>query len=188
MFFLPPFAALLSSCGQMLSGTLPPKVPSASVPGVGYSGSLVSNETIQGNFVCPIEPNVVPDYDWEIDGSTQYQVCLSQSSTYSILVHGRPSTKEKSKKICVFPIEYRDQDHVFIKPDLTRDPEGKIPLSICQKSESQDKEGTVFLFNSTNFNTVMIIDFRNKEKMEFCLNPKQTNFYNCPPFSYGKFR
>lgn len=178
------FIFLNTGCGVALGPRAPRAVAKASYQG-GYwnPDSLLSESEAQGEFECPTQPNVIPKYDWDIDGTNRYRVCESPTSTANLLIFGIPSGAEESNMICVFPLQYIDRTHVFVKPDIARGG----ALFQCVKADQAS--GANVSFTATNFNMVLIVESKDLELAQECLNPfKGVDFTACPHYSYGRFR
>ncbi|OFZ21749.1 MAG: hypothetical protein A2X94_15795 [Bdellovibrionales bacterium GWB1_55_8] len=173
--FFPALAAtvLLSACGN-LSVPSVKKVPAGSY----VTGPLVSADspTTDDGFTCPSKPNVVPDYDWSFDDSGQYTVCQKRESRADIKIHG---TTSDSNTICIFPVQYVDDEHIYTKPDLTTG----APLAQCIQISPA---GVFANFPDINFNAVFIVEKPYLAQMKTCL--AAGNYYGCPAYSYGVFR
>lgn len=131
-----------------------------------------------GDYLCPQEPNVVPDYDWaEFEGAGNFEVCAHKNTSEKILVRG---STHYSTRVCVFPAFYNESTgELFALPDL---------LSDCKEMNPEESEHT--FPQPTTFNAVFIVEEPFKEQMENCL--QNLDYYQCPNrpgyFSYGQFR
>lgn len=175
----------LLGCGDAFLSHPPKPVSTAAFQSAYWNADeLLSEEQAVGEFTCPTAPNVLPAYDWDLDGTNRYRVCFTKNQTGSLLVFGEPSETEKSNMICVFPLEYIDRKHVYIKPDIAQ---GGTLFRCAKASDS----GAIFNFPSTNlnFNMVLIVESKDLEKTQTCLDPlRGVDFFLCPPYAYGKFR
>jgi hypothetical protein len=179
---------LMSACGGNLGARAPTAVSKASYQlnyGTGYwdSDEFFAEVQAVGEYECPSKPNVLPAYDWDIDGTNRYRVCASSVSNANVLIYGEPSSAEKANRICVFPLQYVDRTHVFIKPDLTT---GRALVKCVPASQSN---GATVSFPATNFNMVLIVESKDFELAQACLDPiRGVDFFSCPHYAYGKFR
>jgi hypothetical protein len=129
----------------------------------------------EGEYSCPLQANIQPDYDWELDGSGYYTACTHKSSSYSIKLHGKTSG---AGTICVFPAQYIDDEHIVLKQD-----EIGAPMYRCMKTNT---DGLIFTFDKTNFNALFIVEGQDLQQMRMCLVGGK--YSQCPHYSYGIFR
>jgi hypothetical protein len=162
------FAIALTGCGRHDVMRVP------QLDGYAYTGTPTSGTN--SDYRCVNEPNVLPDYDWDLDGSGRYTVCPSTKAFSDILIHGSTSY---GNEICVFPAQYIDDSHIYTKPTLS----GTGPISACVQGTPN---GAYASFQGVNYNAVFIVEKRDYQQMMECLI--QRNYYFCPSFSFGTFR
>lgn len=165
----------ISGCGQVLFKSYIPETPG------GKSGTVSALTTDSPkddpDFNCPQEPNVVPNYDWDLNGTGFFRVCESKKDLMNILIHGKTS---RSNVICIFPAEVVNQKSIFTKPDLITG----APLSQCVEAT---EEGIYAKFEGIKFNAVFIVEKPDQLQMENCLFGGVSPL--CPQYySFGKFR
>lgn len=164
-------AIALVGCGRLTPGQL--RV-SASTWNPG--SSTVSDP--DSDYNCPSGNNVVPEYDWSRDGSGQFQVCASKTNLDDILIHGKTASETQ---ICVFPAQYQDSLHVYVKPD-PKQPD--LAWSTCV--DTANAAQVILTFQDANYNAVFIVENSARSQMTSCL--MQGNSQLCPSYSFGKFR
>ncbi|HAR43178.1 MAG TPA: hypothetical protein DCS07_11220 [Bdellovibrionales bacterium] len=166
-------ALLLGGCGNM---SKPGKIiaPASTFSPGGIPGDLSAASSDE--YVCPATPNVLADYDFEFNGSGTYTVCQSQNLE-NIEIHGKTA---QSNTICVFPIQYVNEQNIYWKPELAT---GR-PLSSCITVNST--AGVYATFPGITFNAVFIVENTDRWQMEQCLITG--TYATCPHYSYGKFR
>jgi hypothetical protein len=172
-------AAALGACGSISGDGSSRFAPSSSTQSVIRldKQAIFSTTTTVGDFICPKAFNTAPDYDYDLDGSKFYRICKHKSSANDVLVWGKTS---KDKQVCVFPVEYVDRDHLYAKPDTSTG----LPLVTC--ADNNEVSGLAMRFPGITFNALFIVEGADKAQMQSCL--KQSNFYLCPHYTYGKFR
>lgn len=156
-----------------------------------YSSTGTSSGATSGDseFSCPSGYNVMPSYDRYVNGTMKFQVCRHTSDASKIKITG---SSYGDSKICVFPLEYVDENHVYPKPDLSTG--GLVNKCVSATSTYRsyspyyDFQDVMTSFPATNFNAVIIVLESNKNQLMSCLNgPAGPNFYYCPDYSYGHF-
>lgn len=174
LFILGLLAVATTGCGNILK----PYVPRAPEGSYGRSPASVRPSTggsPQG-YACPDSPNVVPDYDYERDGTGQFSVCHNRDSQADILVHGSIS---QGTSICIFPAQVIDDQHIYVKPDV----QTGLPWSQCVEVTDQ---GAYARFEGISWNAAFIVESIHKSQMQSCLFGG--NYYGCPRYSFGRFR
>lgn len=171
-------AALLSGCANFLTG--PDKIGSKDVGNAG--AEVLSYDPVDYN--CPYSPNVVPDYDWMLDGSGHFEVCSHKENQTDLLVHGQT---HYSDEICLFPAEVvNSTGQIFLKLDLATN-------GLLYKCIQADEGGVAARFDFTNFNALFIVEKPYLNQMLSCLSgPAGPSYFACPNnpgyYSYGRFR
>ncbi len=130
-------------------------------------------------YTCPSAPNVVPDYDWEINGTGYFAVCPSKSNLADILIHGQSRLRGA---VCVFAAEIASNGQVFAKPNVAKAGE---PWVQCQLP---GQDGLKLSFGEgVYYNAAFIVDAADVKQMSLCL---QGGVYEyCPKnYSFGRFR
>jgi hypothetical protein len=157
-------AILASGCGNAVN---PNRVNTGnqknSVSAISDGGLMA---TVEGNFSCPLDANVLPKYDMSNDGSQHYTVCNNHTSPGEILVHGQSLTDQ----ICVFPA-------------LTTSGAAQPILNITIQCPKVVLTGTYLNYGDLNYNAVYITEAKDAAQMYYCLQSGG----NCPAFSYGQF-
>jgi hypothetical protein len=139
------------------------------------------NESDQNalTYNCPSQANVVPDYDWDFNGTGYYTVCPSKNNLSDILVHGNAPIQGP---ICVFPAQIASNGQVFAKPDVNKN-DGS-PWVQCL---SPGNDGVHMSFTGISWNAAFIVDAADVQQMSLCI---QGGIYMyCPKhYSFGSFR
>ena len=164
--------ALASGCGQIIN------THQDVAPGTSYQHISLTHSTppMDDGYQCPQKDNVVPDYDYQFDGTGFFKVCVNPISNYLIKIHG---STPSGGAICVFPAQIVDSRHTFTKPDNIG-----APMFTCYEI---NKTGIVADFEKTNFNAAFIVDEKDREQMQYCL--MGGNYFACPKnYSFGRFR
>ena len=164
----------LSGCGNLMKANLPTPPKSSQQTANPATSSTVSS--VNGNFTCPNQANVLPDVDVYLNGSDDFTVCPSTQNATDILIHGKTQI---SAQICVCPVSYVDSTHVYWKPDVATG----APLFQCSDETSA---GVTETFTNMNYNAVYIVEGPYKDAMIACL--VEGNAYACPHYSFGEFR
>jgi len=162
-----------SSCGNILKAN----VPTYSNGAGGRSSNLALGATAKmGDFACPATPNILPDKDVNLDGTDIFTACTSPTRTFDLQITGRT---ESSSQICVFPVTFIDNIHIYYKPEVSTG----APLVQCVDATSGSMN-TSFL--NVNYNAVFIVEAQSKQQLIQCL--VTGNFFTCPHYSFGKIK
>jgi hypothetical protein len=140
-----------------------------------YDTSSSSN-TSSNAYRCPSSTNVFPDEEYALNGGGRYTVCTTSKSAANILVHG---TTSRSNRVCIYPAQVIDEQHVYVKPDTSTG----LPWHQC--SEISDL-GVPASFPNINYNAVFIVEGPDESAMTSCL--MGGNYFACPEYSFGQFR
>jgi hypothetical protein len=178
-------AALVTSCAQGNPTLVGSNYSSISgVTNGNTSGSLSSN--VEGQYRCPASDqyNVVPNYNYNNNGTGYFQVCVDSSSTSDVLVNGKGSALPNDA-ICVFPVESTNTGTATEQTDWIPGPNG-VPLAQCMTAGGLSAN-TVFNFAGVTWNAAFIVDATQQQQMIECLYYDDPSM--CPQqYSYGKFR
>jgi hypothetical protein len=130
-------------------------------------------------FNCPAQPNVVPDYDREFNGTSFYTLCPSRNNLSDVLIHGN---SRLGGAVCVFPAQIASNGQVFAKPDVNKG-DGS-PWVQCVGA---DVDGIHLTFPGIAWNAAFIVDAADLTQMSLCI---QGGIYSyCPShYSFGSFR
>jgi hypothetical protein len=174
-------AALIttSSCVNLHNGKV-------QVPMEIYGSQPLLGGVDDPEFSCPSSPNVVPDYDYDLDGSGYYNVCYHRTSQADIKFTGRTAS---SNVVCVFPAEYVNATNIFVKPDV--DAGTNAPWYQCREltgsPDGATSSGVRMSFPGIRWNAAFIVEGTQAAlEMQRCL--AQNNYYACPRYSFGIFR
>lgn len=142
------------------------------------NGLNESDRNVQ-TFTCPSQANVVPDYDWEFNGTGFYTVCPSKLNLSDILVHGN---SHLGGAVCVFPVQIASNGAVFAKPDVN-----KADGSAWVQCATPDVDGIHLSFPGISWNAAFIVDAVDVKQMNLCI---QGGIYSCCPkhYAFGSFR
>ena len=169
------FAVLLTGCGVGRPSVLKASPSTYNVSAASAGAGL--NAGADANYVCPASNNIAPDYDTNLNGTGFYQVCTNRDSKEKVAIHGRPTAS--ATKLCVFPVEAVDENHIYWKPDL----QTGGPWSRCYDITDT---GVYAQFEGVSYNAVFIVDsLTANTQMQECL---LTGYRYCPSYSFGKFR
>ena len=184
-------AGAISGCGTLNNGGDPYAVASNSalsttlgLPTNSNNPSLSSSGS--GGFNCPALDvnNVVPDYNFNNNGTGFFQVCTEAANPAALLIKGIGATSTNDQ-ICVFPAETSGGGTDYQQTSWVPGTSG-LPLYQCGPASLQ--QGTMLSFPSgTVFNAAFIVDAGQANQMFECL--QTDNPANCPQqYSYGEFR
>lgn len=166
-------AVTLSGCGNNF-------MPERTAPRGSYethSAASTGTTDPDADYICPpeYEPNVKPDYDWDLDGTGYYRVCTNREAPANLKIHGRTST---SDVICVFPAKALGGS---VK--VWRDARG---AAFSQCAQVSSAGAYVSLPVEMDPNAFFIVEGPDDAKMHLCL--ELGNITLCPHFSFGKLR
>jgi hypothetical protein len=171
--------AMASSCVNLHDGKV-------AVPMEVYGSQPLFGGVEDPEFSCPDSANVVPDYDYELDGSGYYRVCHHRTNPADVKFTGRTAA---TNVVCMFPAQYLDGQHIYAKPDV--DGGTNAPWYKCQEIQT-DASGTTstgirMTFPGISWNAAFIVEgYAAATEMQRCL--AQNNYYACPHYSFGIFR
>lgn len=165
----------LGGCGGVVKPVIPRALESSYQLNASTSGDPDSLE-LTSQYHCPNYPNIMPDYDYELDGTGRYSACYNKSEKSKILIHGKTG---KNDTICIFPAQIIDSKHVYAKPDT----QTGGPWHQCVPISST---GVFADFPNIEYNGLFIVESDDESQMSRCLIGG--NYYNCPPYSFGRFR
>ena len=177
---------LLSSCGNLGPAGRSQELSLTSTSSAGITSFSDSNHATDSDagFDCPIHNNIVPDYDYALDGTGFYKVCKNRDIAVKIRVHG---TAPASGKICVFPVEFAANG----QPRTLSDPKNNGLAKVDCADVNQTKSGLDFTFELYKFNGVIIVDQNDVFQMSACAPPLgrgTPDATQCPKnFSLGQF-
>jgi hypothetical protein len=173
-------ASLATGCGPFRNDALRVKQERSALLAQPFTpDGLTESEQNYLTYNCPGDPNVVPDYDWEFNGTGYYSVCPSKSNLADILVHGRTRL---GGAVCVFAAEVAANGQVFAKPNVAKQGE---PWVQCANPSA---DGLKLSFGEgIYYNSVFIVDAADVKQMSLCI---QGGVYEyCPKnYSFGRFR
>jgi hypothetical protein len=128
-----------------------------------------TSPTVQGDYTCPLDPNVVAVNDPNLDGTDEYKVCKDTSAPSQILIHGETET---SDQICVIPALSTATGVVAYTSQTIQ-----CPMIVAG--------GVNVSYPGLTYNAVYIVEAGASAQLLTCL---QTG-YNCPStYSYGVFQ
>ncbi len=168
---------VLTGCGNNLIGD---KTLNEEELMAGYPTEVEVVDSYE-NYTCAADYNIKPANDISGQGFKDFKGCASTSSAWKALAVAKDSNL---KRVCVYPAQYIDQSHLYLKPDLTQP--GKY-LSACVDLGSAGKNAASVEFTNVNYNYFYIVDEDKKSQMEACLT--NMNLGACEGIiSKGKFR
>jgi hypothetical protein len=131
--------------------------------------SGTTSPTIQGNYTCPLDPNVQAVNDPNLNGTDEYKVCKDTSAPSQILIHGETQV---ANQVCVIPALSTASGVVAYTNQTIQ----------CPMVAS----GGIYVnYAGLTYNAVYIVEAQNSAQLLTCL---QTG-YNCPStYSYGVFQ
>lgn len=166
LFFIP-----LGGCG----GVIKPVIPRALENSYQLNAST-SADTDSLEYHCPANPNIIPDYDYQLDGTGRYSACYHKTEKSKILIHGKTGQNDT---ICIFPAQIIDSKHVYTKPDTQTGGPWHQCVSISNSGVFAD-------FPNIEYNGLFIVESNDELQMSRCLIGG--NYYSCPTYSFGRFR
>jgi hypothetical protein len=130
-------------------------------------------------FNCPDQPNVVPDYDWNFNGTGSFTVCPSNSNLSDVLVSG---TSVVAGPVCIFPAQITSSGTVVAEQNPNN--ANGTPWVQCV---TPGDDGVHASFPGINWNAAFIVDAQDVTQMSLCI---QGGIYSyCPKnYSFGSFR
>lgn len=177
---------VLVGCASRYYDTHELYAPKNAYSPVSYASTPLVNVSVPATFQdstyeCSDSANVIPDYDWNVNGSGYFFACYNKSNPADLKIFGHAN---QSINFCVFPAQYYDAQHVYAKPDVTQT--GYPPLVRCVNSS---EEGVALSFVNdqiSTMNAVFIVAAKDKNAMQNCLGTQ--DYYACPHYSFGVYR
>jgi hypothetical protein len=145
----------------------------------------------EGDMLCPSTENIKPLNFNPLFETDKYKVCVDQNDVERIQISG--STRN-APSICLFPMEYIDEQNIYVKPDLST---GWLVHACIGATRSVNEAGTQFYeftnisvkFKETKFNALIVVKEVDKDILQECLaGDDGPNFHQCPNHSYGRFK
>ncbi|MCC7441100.1 MAG: hypothetical protein IT285_05690 [Bdellovibrionales bacterium] len=143
-------------------------------------------------FQCPGAPNVLPNYDFNLDGTEFWEVCHHPEELPRIRISG---ATVNAPVVCVYPVEINDENGSI---SLKKDAATQTLIKKCVTASVSDGYYTKtyydfydkdLSFSGILYNAVFIVKQTNTAQMEVCLDgPLGANVNFCPPYSFGRFR
>lgn len=128
-----------------------------------------TSPTIEGDYTCPLDPNVQAVNDPNLNGTDEFKVCKDASAPSQILIHGETQV---ANQVCVIP--------------AYNSPTGVVAYTQETIQCPMVSSGGIYVsYPGITFNAVYIVEAQNSAQLVTCL---QTG-YNCPStYSYGVFQ
>ncbi|MGK5089698.1 hypothetical protein WDW86_19270 [Bdellovibrionota bacterium FG-2] len=177
------FITLATGCGMQphIIG-ITPADKAAQSPATAHSAPTQSSVDMSSaanqnpDYSCPDKVNVTPSYDGDIERTHDYSVCRHRTDESKIMVDLTPFI---ARKICVFPIEVVDAEHILTKANTQTG-------GLFYQCSDLAPAGAFVGFQGLQYNSVFIVDYADRKMMEQCL--MAGNEYLCPSYSFGQFR
>lgn len=156
----------------------------SSVDSASYK-AVASGPSSEKAYTCSAEPNVIPNYDWDFDGTGFYTVCRSKTKLEELKVYGLAAN---SKSICMFPIVYgfgNQADSISIYRDpkkvSTVDPASDV-FDYC--FEAKEDGAVIQGFGTLSYNAVFVVEKQDEDEMKQCLHLEA--YALCPRYAFGE--
>ena len=140
------------------------------------SSSSTTSTDLNSDYICTGKTNIHPKYDFNFNGTYEFEVCTHKSINAKILIKA-PGMEDQD--LCVLPAQYYTETKIVMKPgaDLLPIYDHGIP----------GEHGLRLEFKNTNFNAVVVVSCTSIAEMRSCLYANYLD--GCPrDWSYGKFR
>ncbi len=131
---------------------------------------------LQNEFRCSGVANVLPHYDYRLNGTMEFEACAHQgvNSKVLILAEALPD-----REICVLPAQYLSDERVMVKPGADL-----LPIYQCGTPR---EIGLMLDFPAVNYNAVIVVERADLAAIRSCMGSGYAA--GCPQhWSWGRFR
>ena len=156
------------------------------------SVSVSSGSGTNAAYSCPVQSNVVPNYDWNLNGTDFFTACIKKDSSKDYWIYGHSNN---NTKVCVIPVSDQQGSQSSTPTTVAgilpyNDPSvtavsgapWQVVLNHCAQAGDLGFEAN---FGNMAYNGFFIVAQADLDQMQHCLFYQDYNV--CPrEFSYGK--